>query len=83
MPKTVEGVAVTAPGLSDQDRARLEDFLLDQARHWIARADEEAEMDRQTETGIAEFERGDFITIEEFRERMEAHKLDLQRKYGG
>ena len=78
MGKLIEKITVTAPGMNEQTRARLEDRLMAVAADFA----EEAEMDRQTEIGIAEFERGEFITIEEFGTRMDA-LADAIRKRSG
>ena len=77
MAKIIENVTVTAPGLSDQARAELEDFLLQVA---VARHSEEDEQDRETRKGIAEFEAGDFIGIEEFNGRMKALAGEIRKR---
>jgi len=78
MTKTIDTVTITATGLSDAEREALEREMRALAQ---ARLDTATEQDRVTREGIAEFERGEFIGIEEWRRELDELKTDLREKY--
>ena len=78
MEKTIDRVTVIATGISDSEREVLERDLTAYAQ---ARLDETAARDAATMAGVAEFERGEFIGIEEWRKELDQLKADLRDRH--
>lgn len=77
MKSTVDKVTITGRGLSEAARTELEK---ETAAFAQARIDEDAARDEATMAGVAEFERGEFITIEEWSSRINAHVAELKAR---
>ena len=77
MKKTITNVTITANGLSDSERTVLEHSLVGYARALMAETDER---DQQTMEGVAAFERGDFITMEEWGKRLDIKRAERHAK---
>lgn len=79
MKPVIETVTITAPGLDAETRAALEEETAAFAR---ARLAEEEARDAATLEGVAEFERGEFITAEEWAAKLEAREARVAKKHG-
>ncbi len=79
MEKTIDSLTITATGLSDTERKALERDLTAYAQ---ARLDEVATRDAETMAGVAEFERGAFIGIEEWAQKIEDRIERVSKKHG-
>lgn len=79
MTKTIDTLTITATGLSDTERLALEREMAAFAQ---ARLDEAAERDAATMQGIAEFERGEYIGIEEWGRKIDARIERVSKKQG-
>lgn len=79
MKATIDKLTTTGTGLSEETRAELEESATSFAQ---AIVDEKDAQDAETLKGIAEFENGDYISIEEWAEEMKAWSAALAEKYG-
>ena len=78
MTKTIDSLTITATGLSDTERMTLEREMAAFAQ---ARLDEAARRDTATMQGVAEFERGEYIGMEEWRKELDQMKVKLRAKH--
>ncbi len=79
MTKTIDSLTITATGLSDTERKTLEREMAAFAQ---ARLDEADQRDAATMKGIAEFERGEYIGIEEWGQKVQARIDRVSKKHG-
>ena len=62
-------------------RARVEEDLVDAAEYAVALHEERELRIATAQVGLAELERGDLLTVEEFRAEMADHVTDLRAKH--